>query len=85
MPNARIDLWSQTSEQELESRRQKLKFLIKLGKDRGFLTHAEINDHLPENIIDPEAIEGIISTFNDMGIAVHKEEPQTNTDLPKSS
>ena len=53
---------SEASEEELERRRQKLKTLIKLGKDRGFLTHSEINDHLPENIIDPEAIEGIIGT-----------------------
>ncbi|MFM8245950.1 MAG: RNA polymerase sigma factor RpoD [Burkholderiaceae bacterium] len=66
---------SEASEEELERRRQKLKTLIKLGKDRGFLTHSEINDHLPENIIDPEAIEGIISTFNDMGIAVYEHAP----------
>ncbi|MEO0317721.1 MAG: polymerase sigma factor [Pseudomonadota bacterium] len=66
---------SEASEEELERRRLKLKTLIKLGKDRGFLTHAEINDHLPENIVDPEAIEGIISTFNDMGIAVYEHAP----------
>jgi RNA polymerase primary sigma factor len=66
---------SEASEEELERRRQKLKTLIKLGKDRGFLTHSEINDHLPENIIDPEAIEGIIGTFNDMGIAVYEHAP----------
>ena len=66
---------SEASEEELERRRQKLKTLIKLGKDRGFLTHSEINDHLPENIVDPEAIEGIIGTFNDMGIAVYEQAP----------
>ncbi len=66
---------SEATEEELERRRQKLKTLIKLGKDRGFLTHSEINDHLPENIVDPEAIEGIISTFNDMGIAVYEHAP----------
>ncbi len=66
---------SEASEEELERRRLKLKTLIKLGKDRGFLTHAEINDHLPENIVDPEAIEGIIGTFNDMGIAVYEHAP----------
>src|SRR5690606_12979351 len=59
---------TEASEEELERRRQKLKTLIKLGKERGFLTYSEINDHLPENIVDPEAIEGIIGTFNDMGI-----------------
>jgi RNA polymerase primary sigma factor len=47
-----------------------------MGKERGYLTHAEINDHLPENIIDPEAIEGIIATFNDMGIAVYERAPE---------
>jgi RNA polymerase primary sigma factor len=66
---------TEASEEELERRRQKLKTLIKLGKERGFLTFAEINDHLPENIIDPEAIEGIIGTFNDMGIAVYEHAP----------
>ena len=54
------------SGEELEKRRQQLRNLINMGKERGYLTHAEINDHLPENIIDPEAIEGIIATFNDM-------------------
>jgi RNA polymerase primary sigma factor len=68
-----------STEEELERRRQKLKTLIKLGKDRGFLTYAEINDHLPENIVDPEAIEGIIGTFNDMGIAVYDTAPDAET------
>ena len=58
------------SEEEIERRRQKLKALITLGKDRGYLTQAEINDHLPENIIDPDAIEGIICTLRDMGITI---------------
>ncbi|MCX7220809.1 MAG: RNA polymerase sigma factor RpoD [Burkholderiales bacterium] len=65
----------ETTEEELERRRQKLKTLIKLGKDRGYLTFAEINDHLPENVFDPEAIEGIIGTFNDMGVAVYERAP----------
>ncbi|MCS0608956.1 RNA polymerase sigma factor RpoD [Massilia solisilvae] len=64
------------SEAELEKRRQQIKALINLGKERGYLTHAEINDHLPENIIDPEAIEGIIATFNDMGIAIYERAPE---------
>ncbi|MDY0976921.1 RNA polymerase sigma factor RpoD [Massilia sp. CFBP9012] len=64
------------SDTELEKRRQQLKNLINMGKERGYLTHAEINDHLPENIIDPEAIEGIIATFNDMGIAVYERAPE---------
>ncbi|MCU6434444.1 RNA polymerase sigma factor RpoD [Undibacterium sp. Jales W-56] len=65
--------------EELERRRQKLKTLIKLGKDRGYLTFAEINDHLPENVVDPEAIEGIIGTFNDMGVAVYERAPDAET------
>ena len=64
------------SGEELERRRTQLKNLINMGKERGYLTHAEINDHLPENIIDPEAIEGIIATFNDMGIAVYERAPE---------
>ncbi|HEY8101604.1 MAG TPA: RNA polymerase sigma factor RpoD [Burkholderiaceae bacterium] len=70
---------TEATEEELERRRQKLKTLIKFGKERGFLTYAEINDHLPENIIDPEAIEGIIGTFNDMGIAVYDHAPDAET------
>jgi RNA polymerase primary sigma factor len=70
---------SEATEEELERRRQKLKTLIKLGKERGFLTYAEINDHLPENIVEPEAIEGIIGTFNDMGIAVYEHAPDAET------
>ena len=69
-----------SADTEAERRRtrappQQIKTLIKLGKERGFLTYAEINDHLPENIVDPEAIEGIIGTFNDMGIAVYEHAP----------
>jgi len=70
---------TEATEEELERRRQKLKSLIKMGKDRGYLTYAEINDHLPENIVDPEAIEGIIGTFNDMGIAVYEQAPDAET------
>ena len=47
----------QGSQEDLEARRNKLKALIKLGKERGFLTYAEINDHLPDNLVDAEAIE----------------------------
>jgi len=63
------------SAEELEKRRLQIKNLINKGRERGFLTYAEINDQLPENIIDPEAIEGIIATFNDMGIAIYERAP----------
>ena len=60
---------------DLESRRTRLKTLITLGKERGYLTYAEINDHLPDDIVDAEQIESIISTFNDMGIQVYDQAP----------
>ena len=60
---------------DLEMRRTRLKTLIALGKERGFLTYAEVNDHLPDDMVDAEQIEAIISTFNDMGIKVFDEAP----------
>jgi RNA polymerase primary sigma factor len=61
--------------EDAETRRTRLKNLIKLGKDRGFLTYAEINDHLPDDLVDAEQIEAIISTFGDMGIQVYDQAP----------
>jgi RNA polymerase primary sigma factor len=69
----------QGSQEDLEARRNKLKALIKLGKERGFLTYAEINDHLPDNLVDAEAIDSIISTFGDMGIQVYDQAPDAET------
>ena len=63
------------SPEEQEARRNRLKLLIKLGKDRGYLTYGEINDHLPDDLVDAEAIDGIISTFSDMGISVYDQAP----------
>lgn len=63
------------SKEKLEEYRQRLTKLIQLGKDRSYLTHAEINDHLPENVDDPEMIQSIISTLNDVGIAVYEQAP----------
>jgi RNA polymerase primary sigma factor len=60
---------------DLETKRTRLKNLIALGKERGFLTYAEINDHLPDDLVDAEQIESIISTFNDMGIQVFDQAP----------
>ena len=67
------------SPEEYEARRNRLKLLIKLGKDRGYLTYGEINDHLPDDLVDAEAIDGIISTFSDMGIAVYDQAPDAET------
>jgi RNA polymerase primary sigma factor len=65
--------------QDIEARRMRLKILIGLGKERGYLTYAEINDHLPDDMLDTEQIEGIISMINDMGISVHDEAPDAET------
>lgn len=56
-----------------------LKFLIAKGKEQGFLTYSEVNDHLPDEIVDPEQIEDIICMINDMGIPVHEEAPDMDT------
>jgi len=65
-------------QQDIEARRTRLKALIGLGKERGYLTYAEINDHLPE-MLEAEQIEGIVSMINDMGITVCDEAPDTET------
>ncbi len=67
------------SQEEYEARRNRLKQLIKLGKDRGYLTYGEINDHLPDDLVEAEAIDGIIGTFSDMGIAVYDQAPDAET------
>jgi RNA polymerase primary sigma factor len=67
------------TEEDLEARRNKLKALIKLGKERGFLTYAEINDHLPESLVDAEAIDQVVSTFGDMGIQIFDQAPDAET------
>jgi RNA polymerase primary sigma factor len=70
---------NQPSPIDEETRKTRLKTLIKLGKERGFLTYAEVNDHLPDDVVDAEQIESIISTFNDMGIQVYDEAPDAET------
>ena len=62
-------------EASAEERRTRLKTLIVLGKERGYLTYAEINDHLPDDVQDSEQIDGIIGMINDMGIQVYEEAP----------
>ena len=64
---------------EAEARRLRLKNLIVIGKDRGYLTYAEVNDHLPDDMLDAEQIENIISMINDMGIHVYDEAPDAET------
>ena len=67
------------TEEEATKRRSELKTLIKMGKTRGFLTHQEINDHLPEKLVDHEILEAIVSMLNDMGIAVYEQAPDAAT------
>ena len=55
---------------------QQLKDLIARGKEQGFLTYAEVNDHLPNDIVDPEQIEDIVNMINDMGITVYEKAPE---------
>jgi RNA polymerase primary sigma factor len=67
------------SEEEVALRRQRLKTLIKLGKTRGYLTHGEINDHLPDKLVEAETLEVVISLLNDMGVAVYEQTPDAET------
>ncbi|MEW6133968.1 MAG: RNA polymerase sigma factor RpoD [Pseudomonadota bacterium] len=67
------------TQEQAEARRTQLKNLISLGKERGYLTYAEINDHLPDDLSDAEQIEGIISIINSMGIQVYDEAPDAET------
>jgi len=62
-------------EANADERRSRLKSLIILGKERGYLTYAEINDHLPDDVQNSEQIDGIIGMINDMGIQVYEEAP----------
>jgi RNA polymerase primary sigma factor len=62
-------------EVDVETRNMRLKELINLGKTRGYLTHAEISDHLPDDVVDAEQIESIISVFSGIGIKVYDEAP----------
>ncbi len=64
------------TEQDKQSR---LKDLIAKGKEQGYLTYAEVNDHLPTEIVDPEQVEDIINMINDMGITVHEIAPDTES------
>jgi RNA polymerase primary sigma factor len=67
------------TEEEMTKRRQRLKTLIKLGKTRGYLTHAEISDHLPDKLVDAETLEVVVSMLNDMGVAVYEQTPDAET------
>ncbi|MCC6915973.1 MAG: RNA polymerase sigma factor RpoD [Nitrosomonas sp.] len=76
---------SVSSGDDIELRRMRLKKLIMQGKERGYLTYSEINDHLPDDMLDADQIEGIISMINDMGISVHDEAPDAEALLMSDS
>ena len=61
------------------SRQSQLKLLIARGKEQGYLTYGEVNDHLPNDIVDPEQIEDIVNMINDMGITVYEKAPETDS------
>ena len=63
------------SEEDMAKRRSRLKTLIKLGKTRGYLTHGEISDHLPDKLVDAETLEVVILMLNDLGVAVYEQTP----------
>ncbi|MEY3116761.1 MAG: polymerase sigma factor RpoD, partial [Pseudomonadota bacterium] len=67
------------SEEDMAKRRQRLKALIKLGKTRGYLTHGEISDHLPDKLVDAETMEVVIATLNDLGVAVYEQTPDAES------
>ena len=73
--NDKVNDKTAASPNEAEDRRMRLKTLIVLGKERGYLTYAEINDHLPDDVQNSEQIDGIIGMINDMGIQVYEEAP----------
>ena len=62
-----------------EDRHSQLKLLIARGKEQGYLTYAEVNDHLPNEIVDPEQIEDIVNMINDMGITVYEKAPDSES------
>src|SRR5258706_2635890 len=73
-----------TTEPTNQQQQSEIKTLIIKGKEQGYLTYAEVNDHLPDDIVDPEQIEDIIGMINDMGIEVHEVAPDTETLLPET-
>ncbi|MCR6663223.1 MAG: RNA polymerase sigma factor RpoD [Luteimonas sp.] len=64
---------------ERPAQQSDIKLLISKGLDQGYLTYAEVNDHLPDDLVDPEQIEDIIGMINGMGIEVHEVAPDAET------
>jgi len=68
-----------------DERQSQLKLLIAKGKEQGYLTYSEVNDHLPSEIVDPEQIEDIVNMINDMGITVYEKAPDAESLLLSDS
>ena len=63
---------------DVAQQQSRLKDLIAKGKEQGYITYAEVNDHLPDDISDPDQIEDIIRMINDMGITVYESAPDAD-------
>ena len=73
------------NQEQQQSQQSQLKQLIAKGKEQGYLTYAEVNDHLPDGIVEPEQIEDIIRMINDMGIQVHESAPDADDQVMSDS
>ena len=85
MTKAKTDSVETVDEVDTADQQSQLKRLISKGKEQGFLTYHEVNDHLPNDIVDPEQIEDIINMINDMGITVHETPPDLDAMLLNDS
>jgi RNA polymerase primary sigma factor len=85
LTKAKTDSVETVDEADTADQQSQLKLLISKGKEQGFLTYHEVNDHLPNDIVDPEQIEDIINMINDMGIAVHETPPDLDAMLLNDS
>jgi len=75
----RVSEQSKSQTTEKTTKQSQLKLLIARGKEQGYLTYTEVNDHLPNDIVDPEQIEDIVNMINDMGITVYEQAPDAES------
>ena len=80
-----MDTSTATQPHHTNDRQSQLKLLIAKGKEQGYLTYSEVNDHLPSDIVDPEQIEDIVNMINDMGITVYEKAPDAESLLLSDS
>ena len=80
-----MDTSTAAQPQHSNDRQSQLKLLIAKGKEQGYLTYSEVNDHLPSDIVDPEQIEDIVNMINDMGITVYEKAPDAESLLLSDS